>query len=130
MLSLTFQFALLEQLEIVRFAFRLARANNLSGLLINNNLRLYRMLLTLARIIASLLFFGRSITVSVASTKIISKIFSLSCKTFLPGSLKSSQRFKISSILGMIRHTVGSLKFHELAIWNCVSILAPILQRQ
>ena len=114
------QSALFEQFKIVCFAFCLARANDLSRFLVNDHLRFYRVPLTLARIVSALFFFGRSMTVSVASTTIISNKFSLSCKTFLPGNLKSGHFFKISSILRIIRHTVGSLKFHELAMWNCV----------
>src|SRR5215203_543339 len=112
--------ALFEKFKIVRFAFRLTGAKNLPRLFINHDLRLYRVPLFLARIISALFFFGRSIIVSVASTTITSKIFPLVCKTFLPGKRKSGQRLRISSILRIIRHTVGSLKFQELAIWNCV----------
>ena len=114
------QSTLFEQLEIVRFAACLPRADDAPRLLVNDDLRLYRMSLFLPRIISSLFFFGRSITVSVASTTMISNRFSFPCKTFLPGNLKSGQRLKISSILRMIRQTVGSLKCHELAMWNCV----------
>ncbi len=124
------QLALLEQFKIVRFPACLSGANNAPRFLVNDYLRLYRVPLALSRIISFLFFFGRSITVSVASTTITSKIFSLICKTFLPGRRKSSHFFKISSILRIIRHTVGSLNPHALSNMELCPIFSPILKRQ
>lgn len=112
--------AFFEHGKIVRFADCLPGANNLARLLFNDNLRFYRVPLFLATVVSALFFFGRSIGVSVTSTTINSKVFSLARKTFLPGSWRSVQFFKRFSILRIVRETVASDTCHRLAIWNCV----------
>ena len=114
------KFRVLEQRKIVRFARRLFGANDFSPLLLDDNLRFYRVSFFLARIVSLLFFFGRSIDVSVTSTMTNSKVFSLSCRAFLPGNLKSAQCLSKFSILTMVRETVASDNCQRLAIWNCV----------
>ena len=114
------QRALFEHRKIVRSARSVCRANNSASRFINDNLRFYRMSLFLARIVSLLFFFGRSIGVSVTSTMIYSKLFSLSRNTFLPGNFKSLQFLSRFSILTIVRETVASDNCQRLAIWNWV----------
>ena len=100
--------ALLEQLEIARFPARLLCANDAGRLLVNHDLRFDCVPLAFSAVISALFFFGRSISVSVASTITNSKRFSLACSRFLPGGFNSRQFLSKFSILTIVRETAAS----------------------
>jgi len=111
----------LEHRKIMPATARLASADYFARVFVDYYLRLYRVSLLLARIVPPLFFFGRSISDSVASTTMTSIRLSLSGRNaFLPSNAKSGESFKMFSSLVIVRHTVGSLTAHDLAMWNCV----------
>lgn len=103
-------FAALVQRKIVTFAIRKAGAHHFGALLVHDNLALQRMPLFLPRVIMPLLiiampnsfamlyfFFGRSIGVSDASTKITSYSASDFNSALRPGKLNSRLLMRTSS---------------------------------
>ena len=88
---------ILEQLEIVLLSVRKGQCNDLSGLKADKQLCLQRMPLFLPGIVPLLLFLGRSIGDSVASTRITSYSISLFSGAFRPGREKVPSRISVSS---------------------------------
>ena len=83
-------------LEIMRFSAILRNAYDFFCTFVYNYLCFYGVLFLLAGIISFLFFLGRSIGLSVTSTRITS-ILSSSSNTFLPGNLNFSSLTSVSS---------------------------------
>ena len=88
---------ILVQLEIVFFPIGKRQRNNLPTLEIHQNLSFQRVPLFLSRIVSFLLFLGRSIGDSVASTRITSYSISLFNGAFRPGREKVPSWISVSS---------------------------------
>jgi len=79
------QTAILEKGEVVGFARTHGHANNLLLSVFNHDLSFLGMAFFLARVEATLFFWGRSMRCSLASTTITVKSKEPLCKAFLPG---------------------------------------------
>ena len=102
------QGALLEQSKVMSAACTKAgRDNALIGFL-DDDLSFAGVALFLSAVVAPLFFWGRWIGISVASTTMISKANSGSCKAFLPGKLHCPQATNAASTWRIVRQTVGS----------------------
>lgn len=112
-------FTVFVQRKVMSCAFAKTSVENLPRMAANANLRFYCMSLFLARIIAALFFFGRSISLSAASTTTIS-ISSGKSRNLLPGNSNSLAEFKMFSTRVIMREIVDSDKPQLLAMWNCV----------
>ena len=82
---LAVHFGILEQLEVMGFAWREVRTNDLFVLLVDGQLAFGGMPFLLPGVVPSLSFFGRSTGDSEASTRITSISRSLLVSVFLPG---------------------------------------------
>ena len=85
------------------------RGDNLSSLLVSDQLRFLGVSPLFAAVISILAFFGCSIGCSLASTSTTSKTVSLGWSTFLPGKQNFLDWTSVSSTFWMVRQTVDSL---------------------
>lgn len=88
----------LKKLKIMAFPIGKGYTDNLTIFLVNYNLCFQCMLLFLPGIVVSLPLFGRSIGVSVASTRTTSYSMSVLSSAFLPGKEKLPSRINVYSI--------------------------------
>lgn len=88
---------LLEQAEVMPAAGGVRQANDRPQCLVDDELGLQRMALVLARVVATLFFWGRATGVSVASMRTSSYVRSLVTRAFLPGSVNAPLLMSVSS---------------------------------
>lgn len=112
-------FTLFVKRKIVSCSFAKSCVENSFACSANSHLCFYRVPLFLARVEATLFFFGRSIADSTTSTTTTSTSEG-SFSPRLTGNCNSGAALKMSSTRVMTRETVDSLKPHDLAMWNCV----------
>lgn len=98
-----------EQGEVMLAALRKGCSKNHLGFLVHNQLRFLGVSLLLSAVVPALLFLGRSIGCSVASTSTTSINVSLRWRAFRPGNRNSPDFINAFSTLRMVRHTVASL---------------------
>ena len=92
-----------EQLEVMCFAWSKVSCDDFPRLLVDDYLALGSMALLLARVVASLSFFGRSTGDSLASMRAISMTASDFTRAFLPGSANNLSLMSVSSTQRLIR---------------------------
>ena len=100
---------ILEKLEIMFAPIAKGRGDNLSSLLVSDQLRFLGVSPLFAAVMPILAFFGCSIGCSLASTSTTSKTVSLGWSAFLPGKQNFLEWTSVSSTFWIVRQTADSL---------------------